>query len=139
MLIILLAFYAIHGFPLNSEDFRVKETFAINVHDTYFVISSPYYWLFTLLFTFSTAYLIRILITKFSNRFANYTYLVFNALFIISLVFLIRFFNAALRDMQELYTNVDPLFYYTFYVITAIFIFSVIFEIYVLFKSKKQS
>ncbi|MEM6720605.1 MAG: hypothetical protein AAF611_14855 [Bacteroidota bacterium] len=136
---VLLLFYGIHGFPTDMETLTGVTTIDVNVYDTYFVIESNLYLIFTLLFTFSITYLIRILVTRFENQIANYIYLISNGLFIVALVFVIRFFNTMLRDFQEEGLQIDQVFYNFFYFTTALFIFSVIFEIYVLFKIRKQS
>ncbi|AXG71757.1 hypothetical protein KORDIASMS9_04015 [Kordia sp. SMS9] len=135
---ILLVFYGIHGFPTSMERLEGVSTIDINVYDTYYVISSKYYWILTLLFAFSMSYLVRILVTKFRNRIANYIFLIVNALFIVSLVYVIRFFNTILRDFKERAVAIDQAFYNFFYIATAFFVFTIIFEIYVLFKMQQQ-
>jgi len=136
---VLLVYYGIHGFPMDQKTLDGVSTIDINMYDTYFVIPSKHYWLLSLLFTFSISYLVRILITKFHNRIANYIYVVVNALFIVSLVYVIRFFNTIFREFKERSVDIDPFFYNLFYLATALFIFSVIFEIYVLYKTIKRN
>jgi len=135
---ILLLYYGIHGFPTDIETLKGVSTIDVNFYDTYFVIESKLYLIFTLLFTFSITYLVRILITRFENRIANYIYVITNGLFIVALVYGIRFFNTMLRDFQEAAIQINQVFYNFFYFTTALFIFSVIFEIYVLFKLRRK-
>lgn len=136
---VFLVYYGLHGFPTDVESFSGDTSLNLNFHDTYFVIDSKLYLTFTLLFTFSISYLIRILVTQFESRFASYIYLITNALFIICLLFSIRFFNTMLRDLQEVKATINDVFYYFFYFTSSIFIFSVMLEIYVLFKVRKRN
>ncbi|KAB8154929.1 hypothetical protein EZY14_003350 [Kordia sp. TARA_039_SRF] len=138
ILFIILLFFAIHGFQINTTSILEDATIDLNVHDTYFVIPKVYYWTYTLLFLFSICYLIRILVLRFANRLANYIYVIVNALLIVWLIFEIHALNVLFRDFQQNSIEIDQLFYYFFYFITTALIFSVIFEVYVLYKVWNQ-
>ncbi|MGH1384111.1 hypothetical protein [Kordia sp.] len=135
---ILLLFYGIHGFPMDMETFTGISTIDVNFYDTYFVLPSAYYWFITLSFTFSIAYLIRVLLTRFKNWYAKLIYLITNGLFIISLVYVIQFLNLILKDFPEKGLASHKTFYTYFYVTTALLLFAVVMEILVLFKMRKK-
>ena len=136
--IILLLFYAIHGFPMDMETFTGISTIDVNFYDTYFVLPSAYYWFITLSFAFSITYLIRVLLTRFKNWYAKLIYLITNGLFIVSLVYVMQFLNVILKQFPDTTLASHKTFYTYFYVTTALLLFSVIMEVFVLFKMWKR-
>ncbi|MFK7748428.1 MAG: hypothetical protein AB8B65_08565 [Kordia sp.] len=136
--IILLVFYGIHGFPMDMETIRGIATIDVNVHDSYYVVQSHYYWIITLSFAFAITYLIRILLLKFKNKYANIIYLITNAAFIVSLAYVIQFLNIIIEQYSEKGLATNSTFYTYFYITTALLLFSVIMEIFVLFKMWKK-
>ena len=136
--IILLLFYAIHGFPMDMETFTGISTIDVNFYDTYFVLPSAYYWFITLSFAFSITYLIRVLLTRFKNWYAKLIYLITNGLFIVSLVYVMQFLNVILKQFPDTTLTSHKTFYTYFYVTTALLLFSVIMEVFVLFKMWKR-
>lgn len=135
---ILLIFYGIHGFPMDMETFTGISTIDVNFYDTYFVLPSTYYWLITLSFAFSVAYLVRVFLTKFKNQYANFIYIISNGLFIVSLVYVIQFLNLMLKQFPDKELASHKTFYTYFYVTTALLLFTVVLEIFVLFKMRKH-
>jgi len=138
ILCILFVLYAIHGFPMDMETFTGISRIDINFYDTYFVFSSAYYWFVILSFAFSIAYLIRVFLSKFKNRYVNIIYIITNGSFIVSLIFMINFFNLILEHSSEEGLATNKNFYTFFYITIALLLFAIIMEILVLFKMWKK-
>jgi len=138
ILFILLIFFAIQGFPTDPKLLLGDSTFDLNIHDTYLVISSMHYFIFTFLLLFSMLYFLRVVFLKFRKRVANYIYLTANGLFICSLLFVIQF----IYEISQLFKNDtinDNTALNTFlYITIALLLLSVSLEIVVALKVKNQ-
>jgi len=75
-----------------------NETLDINVHDTYFIIDQRIIFILFAVLTFCLVFLTRSLIKKFKDNFANYIYLSFSVVGILTFSYIIYF----VRDLNYL-------------------------------------
>ncbi|MBC8756841.1 hypothetical protein H2O64_19360 [Kordia sp. YSTF-M3] len=143
---VILGIILIDGLQFGFDIFSGDTTIDFNVHDTYFVTSTVYVAVFSILLLTSAIYFARLVFTRFKNKFANYTFLVCNALLILSLILICIFlgdFNALIRgDVNETTTRefatsmnkvIANLLYSAYFaIILALFL-----EIIVIFKTRR--
>lgn len=134
LFICFVIFFSLLGLPIDLKLLLQDTILGINAHDTYIVIQNVDYIIFTFVFTFSFMYFLRVLYSKFKNRWANYLYLTFNGLFIILTFFLIQLTYVVTKGFE----NQDERFGFPFYLCIAISIAAIALEIFTIVRLRKQ-
>ncbi|AWH73834.1 hypothetical protein DCS32_06605 [Dokdonia sp. Dokd-P16] len=97
---LLFLFLAIGVFDLSVLG---NETLDINVRDTYFIIDQRIIFILFAVLIFSLVFLVRSLIKKFKDNFANYIYLSFSVIGILALSLVIYF----IKDLNYIAATTD--------------------------------
>lgn len=138
VLICFVISFSLLGLPMNIKLLLQDAILAINAHDTYIVIQNGDYIIFTFVFTFSFMYFLRVLYSKFKNRWANYLYLIFNGLFIILTFFLIQLAYVLTKGFDNQTLNHDDRFGFPFYLCIVISIAAIALEIFTIVRLRQQ-
>ncbi len=134
------------GTQFGFDIFLGDTTVDFNVHDTYFVTSTVYLALFSILLLTTAIYFARIVCTRFKNKFANYTFLVCNALLILYLILICIFLgdlDAIIRGdvnedtTREFATSMNKVIANLLYSAYFAIILALFIEIIVIFKTRR--
>ena len=108
------------------------------------MISTFDYVIHVFVFVFAFMYFLRVLSTKFQNRFASYLYLIFNGLFIVAAilnivaVFFIEIPDTVTTDLNREILNKSINFKPLLYLFMGSTLIAFIFEIYTFFRLRER-
>ena len=135
----LVLLYTLLGFPVSINTLLQDSTLDINFYDTYLVIEGRDYIIFSFVFAFVSVYFMRVLVTKFQHRIANYIYLIFNVLFMVILGYITQLFYVISQGFEINGVQHNTGLSKEFYFFSFLFLVALAMEIYTIMRVRKQS
>lgn len=143
---IILGIILIIGLFFGFDQLSGDTTLDLNIHDTYYVFPSINAVIFTIILIATSAYFVRIVFTRFKNKFANYIFILLNALLIIGLIMIcmaLNDFGAIIQEKMadgttgKMATSMNKAIANLLYSAYFMIVLAVFIEIVIAFKTKK--